>query len=458
MNDTPETEVHPGETIHSESGEGFAPTAPEESPAVPRILEVADRKQEEGKMKAQAKAESKKPQYQPKEKKSSSKVLAGILPMVEPIGEQLRITMPKGLVAVDKAARKQHEKTLKAELKAEKKKLKKKLKKKTSSAKELASSFPMIELIDEQVRTSIPEELVAKVKDAKSKKHIISSTYPYPKQMKNEEYLEEIELLQIELVKMQTWVQKVGERLVLLFEGRDAAGKGGTIQRFTENLNPRGAKVVALAKPSDTERGQWYFQRYIEKLPTKGEIVFFDRSWYNRGGVEHVMGFCTPHEYLEFMRQTPEFERMMVRSGIRLFKFWFSVSREEQLRRFLGRAKDPLKQWKLSPMDVESLGRWESYTKAKEAMLFYTDTADAPWTIVRSDDKKRARLNAIKFILHSIPYDTKDTDVVTAPDPHIIGSAKAIYEHGENPHTHAPADHAKAGEDHPKAKAATAGH
>ena len=221
-------------------------------------------------MKAQAKAESKRPQYQAKVRKSSSKVLAGVLPMVEPIGEQLRITMPKGLVAVDKASRKQHEKTLKAQRKAEKKKLKKKLKKKTSSTKELASSFPMIELIDEQVRTSIPEELVAKVKDAKSKRHIISSTYPYPKQMKNEEYLEEIELLQIELVKMQTWVQKVGERLVLLFEGRDAAGKGGTIQRFTENLNPRGAKVVALAKPSDTERGQWYFQRYVAELPSCG--------------------------------------------------------------------------------------------------------------------------------------------------------------------------------------------
>jgi polyphosphate kinase 2 len=261
-------------------------------------------------------------------------------------------------------------------------------------------------------------------------------------QMKESEYLEEVELLQIELVKMQAWVKEVGERVVLIFEGRDAAGKGGTIQRFTENLNPRGAKVVALAKPSDTERGQWYFQRYIEKLPTKGEIVFFDRSWYNRAGVEHVMGFCTPHEYLEFMRQTPEFERMLVRSGIRFYKFWFSVSREEQLRRFLGRAQDPLKQWKLSPMDVESLGRWESYTKAKEAMLFYTDTADAPWTIVRSDDKNRARLNAMKHVLHTIPYAGKDEDLVTAPDPRIVGLAKSIYEHGENAHAHAVAHHA----------------
>jgi len=388
-------------------------------------------------MNAQKKAEKKKL----KEKKNSNKLLAGTLPMVELIDEQVRTSIPEEVVALDKAARKQKNKKLKAQRKAEKKKLKNKLKEKKSSTKAQASAFPMVELIDEQVRTSIPEELVAKVKQAKSKKYIISSNYPYPEQMKNSEYLEEIELLQIQLVKMQAWVKEVGERIVLIFEGRDAAGKGGTIQRFTENLNPRGAKVVALAKPSDTERGQWYFQRYIERLPTKGEIVFFDRSWYNRAGVEHVMGFCTPHEYLEFMRQTPEFERMMVRSGIRFYKFWFSVSREEQLRRFLGRAKDPLKQWKLSPMDVESLGRWESYTKAKEAMLFYTDTADAPWTIVRSDDKKRARLNAIKHILHTIPYDGKDTDVVTAPDSHIVGSAKAIYEHGENPHPHAPADH-----------------
>jgi polyphosphate kinase 2 len=385
-------------------------------------------------------------------------VLAGVFPKIELIDDPARSAVAEKKIPVEKAARKQDKKELKAQQKAEKKRLKKKLKKKKDANKATAGSFPMIELIDEQVRTGIPHELVAKVKDAKSKKHIISSNYPYQKQMKTANYEEEMELLQIELVKMQTWVQKAGERIVLLFEGRDAAGKGGTIQRFTENLNPRGAKVVALAKPSDTERGQWYYQRYIEKLPTKGEIVFFDRSWYNRGGVEHVMGFCSPHEYLEFMRQTPEFERMMVRSGIRLYKFWFSVSREEQLRRFLGRAKDPLKQWKLSPMDVESLGRWDSYTKAKEAMLFYTDTADAPWTIVRSDDKKRARLNAIKYILHGIPYDGKDTDVVTAPDPHIVGSAKAIYEHGEHPHAHATADHSKAAEDRPKAKAAAAGH
>lgn len=392
-------------------------------------------------MKGQKKAGKKKLKDKVMAMKSPTRALAATFPMVELIDKHVRTSIPEEAVPLEEAARKKEKKKKKAQKEAGKKNIEDKLKEKKKSAKKQASSFPMVELIDEQVRTSIPEELVAKVKKAKGKKHIISSNYPYPKQMKNAKYLEEIELLQIQLVKMQAWVKEVGERIVLLFEGRDAAGKGGTIQRFTENLNPRGAKVVALAKPSDTERGQWYFQRYIERLPTKGEIVFFDRSWYNRAGVEHVMGFCTPHEYLEFMRQTPEFERMMVRSGIRLYKFWFSVSREEQLRRFLGRAKDPLKQWKLSPMDVESLGRWEAYTKAKEAMLFYTDTADAPWTIVRSDDKKRARLNAIKHILHTIPYAGKDTDVVTAPDAHVVGSAKSIYEHGENPHPHAPADH-----------------
>ena len=197
--------------------------------------------------------------------------------------------------------------------------------------------FPMIAVIAEQVRTSIPPELVKRVKDATDKKQTLSDIYPYRSMMKRSDYEAQIKPLQIELVKMQSWVKTTGERIVLIFEGRDAAGKGGTIKRFTENLNPRGARVVALTKPSETERGQWYFQRYVEQLPTSGEIVFFDRSWYNRAGVEHVMGFCSPHEYLEFMRQAPEFERMLVRSGIRLFKFWFSVSREEQLRRFLSR-------------------------------------------------------------------------------------------------------------------------
>jgi polyphosphate kinase 2 len=320
--------------------------------------------------------------------------------------------------------------------KAEKKRKKDEQKGKWSKAKAFANSFPMVDVINEQVRTSIPKDLVQRVKAAEGKKKkIISSTYPYPKRMKTEDYECEVELLEIELVKMQSWVKEVGERIVMIFEGRDAAGKGGTIKRFTENLNPRGARVVALTKPSESERGQWYFQRYTEQLPTAGEIVFFDRSWYNRAGVEHVMGFCSPHQYLEFMRQAPEFERMLVRSGIHMFKFWFSVSREEQLRRFLGRATDPLKQWKLSPMDVESLGRWDSYTKAKEDMLFYTDTADAPWTVVRSDDKNRARLHAMRHILSSIPYKGKDTSIVFPPDPLVVGSAKTIYEKGEKRHS-----------------------
>ena len=296
-------------------------------------------------------------------------------------------------------------------------------------------AFPMVAIIDEQIRTTIPPEYVERVNQAKSRKQIISSVYPYKRMMDKEAYEKEIALLQIELVKMQTWVQQTGERIVIIFEGRDAAGKGGTIKRFIENLNPRGARVVALAKPTETERGQWYFQRYVTQLPTKGEIVFLDRSWYNRVGVEHVMGFCTPHEYLEFMRQAPEFERMLVRSGIRLFKFWFSVSREEQLRRFMSRAKDPIKQWKLSPMDVESLSRWDEYTRAKEAMLFYTDTADSPWHVVRSDDKRRARLNSIKYFLSNLPYTGRDNALVNDWDAQIVGSARDIYELGENqPH------------------------
>src|SRR3984893_11427062 len=305
--------------------------------------------------------------------------------------------------------------------KKEKERLKKKRSDRMDTAKSVAASFPMVQLIDEVVNTSIPPDLVAKVREAqKHKKRIMNPSYPHATRMDSEDYESEMELLQIELVKMQAWLKEVGERIVIIFVGRDAAGKGGTIKTFSENLNPRGARVVALTKPSETERGQWYFQRYIENIPSRGEIVMYDRSWYNRGGVEHVMGFCTPHEYLEFMRQAPEFERMLVRSGIKLVKFWFSVSREEQLLRFIGRAQDPLKRWKLGPMDVESLGRWEAYTKAKEAMLFYTDTADAPWTIVSSEDKRRGRLNAIKHVLHLIPDTGKDTETVMAPDPKLL--------------------------------------
>jgi polyphosphate kinase 2 len=211
-----------------------------------------------------------------------------------------------------------------------------------------------------------------------------------------------------------------------LCEGRDAAGKGGTIKRFMEHLNPRGARVVALEKPSERERGQWYFQRYIEQLPTAGEITFFDRSWYNRAGVERVMGFCTPMECLEFMRQCPELERMLVNSGTRLYKYWFSVTQEEQERRFNARKTDPLKQWKLSPIDIKSLGKWTEYSEAKEAMFFYTDTADAPWTVIKSSDKKRARINCMLHFLDSLPYPNKNRHVVRPPDPLIVGSSDHV--------------------------------
>jgi polyphosphate kinase len=220
---------------------------------------------------------------------------------------------------------------------------------------------------------------------------------------------------------------------VLIFEGRDAAGKGGTIKRFTEHLNPRGARVVALEKPTERERSQWYFQRYVDYLPSGGEIVLFDRSWYNRAGVERVMGFCTPEEYLEFMREAPELERMLVRSDTRLIKFWFSVSRSEQRTRFARRQTDPVKQWKLSPMDVASLDKWDDYTEAKESMFFYTDTADAPWTVIKSNDKKRARIAALRFVLHTLDYADKDEKVVGAPDPLIVGPAAQVFESGERP-------------------------
>ncbi|MEV4721643.1 polyphosphate kinase 2 [Micromonospora noduli] len=247
--------------------------------------------------------------------------------------------------------------------------------------------------------------------------------YPYEERLDREEYDRDKRLLQIELLKLQDWIKESGERLVILFEGRDAAGKGGTIKRFMEHLNPRGASVVALAKPDEREAAQWYFQRWLAHLPAAGEIVLFDRSWYNRAGVERVMGFCSRKEYLEFLRQAPELERMLVRSGIRLVKFWFSVSQNEQRTRFAIRQVDPVRQWKLSPMDIASLDRWDEYTEAKEAMFFWTDTADAPWTVVKSNDKKRARLEAMRHVLHRFDYIGKDADVVGTPDPQIIGPA-----------------------------------
>ena len=255
--------------------------------------------------------------------------------------------------------------------------------------------------------------------------------YPYRNLMSRKAYEKEKYRLQVELLKLQAWVKETGQRVVILFEGRDAAGKGGTIKRFMEHLNPRGAHVVALEKPTPTEMGQWYFQRYIQHLPTAGEIALFDRSWYNRAGVERVMGFCTNDEYNEFMRQVPEFERNLVRSGIHVIKFWFSVSREEQRRRFRERESHPLKQWKLSPIDLASLDKWDDYTKAKEAMFFYTDTADSPWTVVKSDCKKRARLNALRYVLHKLPYTNKDIDRIGPLDPLLVGRANVVYERGE---------------------------
>ncbi len=223
--------------------------------------------------------------------------------------------------------------------------------------------------------------------------------------------------MQIELLKLQSWVKAENQRVVIIFEGRDAAGKGGTIKRFREHLNPRGARVVALEKPNDAERNQWYFQRYVSQLPTGGEIVFFDRSWYNRAGVERVMGFCTPEEYLEFMRQAPELERSLINSGTHLFKLWFAVDRREQRKRIEARRNDPMKHWKLSPLDDIAISKWDEYTEARRLMFYYTDTEHAPWTVVLSDDKRRARVGAIRHVLHNIEYAGKDVEIVGAPDP-----------------------------------------
>jgi polyphosphate kinase 2 len=250
--------------------------------------------------------------------------------------------------------------------------------------------------------------------------------YPYKNLMARRTYEKQKYRLQVELLKLQNWVKETGQRVVILFEGRDAAGKGGAIKRFMEHLNPRGARVVALEKPSEAERGQWYFQRYVEHLPTSGEIVLFDRSWYNRAGVERVMGFCSDAEYDEFLRQTPEFERHLVRSGVRVFKFWFSVSRSEQRRRFKERKAHPLKQWKLSPIDLASLDKWEDYTRAKEQMFLHTDTSDSPWTVIKSDCKKRARLNAMRYLLHRLPYANKQAATIGTVDPLLVGRASLV--------------------------------
>jgi len=261
--------------------------------------------------------------------------------------------------------------------------------------------------------------------------HWRTGVYPYKNLMSRKAYEREKYRLQVELLKLQAWTKDTGQRVVILFEGRDAAGKGGTIKRFMEHLNPRGARVVALEKPTHEEQGQWYFQRYVEHLPTKGEIVLFDRSWYNRAGVERVMGFCTDDEHAEFLRQAPQFEANLARSGIHLIKFWFSVSQEEQRRRFHEREKHPLKQWKLSPIDLASLDKWDDYTAAKQEMFVHTDSDDAPWTVIKSNCKKRGRLNALRYVLHTLPYTDKDTDRVGLLDPLIVGRASDVYELGE---------------------------
>jgi polyphosphate kinase len=255
--------------------------------------------------------------------------------------------------------------------------------------------------------------------------------YPYNTRLGRKQYENCKRGLQIELLKMQRSIKTAGQRLVIVFEGRDAAGKGGTIKRFTENLNPRGARIVALEKPTEREQTEWYLQRYVAHLPAAGEIVMFDRSWYNRAGVERVMGFCRPEECMEFLREAPEFERMLARDGITLVKFWFSVSRSEQLRRFIDRQLDPVKQWKLSPIDLASLDKWSEYTEAKEAMFFFTDLAEAPWTVVKSNDKRRARIEAMRYVLARVPYEGRDDEVVGQPDPMIVGPAPLLYESGE---------------------------
>ena len=257
--------------------------------------------------------------------------------------------------------------------------------------------------------------------------------YPYDVKLGRKEYEKTKRKLQIELLKLQAWVKESGQKIVIIFEGRDAAGKGGAIKRFTEHMNPRGARVVALEIPTEREQTQWYFQRYVAHLPAGGEIVMFDRSWYNRAGVERVMDYCTPQQYLEFTRSAPDFEELLVNSGIHLIKFWFSVGKAEQRARFASRSQDRVKQWKLSPTDLASLDKWDDYTRAKEAMFFYTDTSYAPWTVVKSNDKKRARLEAMRWVLSKFDYPNKDHDVVGTPDPKIIGSPNDVYDDGETP-------------------------
>ncbi len=280
--------------------------------------------------------------------------------------------------------------------------------------------LPFDGAITDFYENAAPEEIHDAIARAE-KDDLIGRSYPYSERLDKKTYKAELEALQIELVKLQYWVKKTGARIALVFEGRDAAGKGGTIKRFRANLNPRGARVVALSAPSEAEQSQWYFQRYAERLPAGGEIVFFDRSWYNRAVVEQVFGFCTDAEREQFFAQAPEFERMLVNDGIHLFKFWLNVDRAEQLRRFLARERNPLKQWKLSRIDVEGLAKWDAYSAAIAETLERTHTDAAPWTVIRSDDKRRARLAAIRRVLSAIDYENKDEKAVGRLDPHVSG-------------------------------------
>jgi len=303
----------------------------------------------------------------------------------------------------------------------------------TAGLEESALAGPGTPETEDPVDVEAQRALAQMRRDPEAIMHVFETgKYPYTSKMRRPAYEKRKAKLQAELLKAQKWILDSGERVVMLFEGRDAAGKGGTIKRFMEHLNPRGASVIALQKPTEREQSQWYFQRYIQHLPSAGEMVLFDRSWYNRAGVERVMGFCSPNEYLEFMRQCPEFERMLVRDGVRLFKYWFSVTQDEQRRRFDSRKTDPLKHWKLSPIDLASLDKWPDYTEAKEAMFFYTDTADAPWTVIKSNDKKRARLNCMEHFLSSLPYPDKDERIVKQPDPLIVGTSRHVI--GRNTH------------------------
>jgi len=256
---------------------------------------------------------------------------------------------------------------------------------------------------------------------------LTSGGYPYHARFPRADYERELRLLQIELLKLQSWARQTGERVVALFEGRDAAGKGSTIKRFMQHLNPRHAKHVALAKPSETERGQWYFQRYLAHLPTAGDIVLYERSWYNRAGVEPVMGFCTPQETQRFLQEAPQVEATLIRDGIRFFKFWLTIGRETQLQRFHSRRHDPLKRWKLSEIDIAAIGKWDAYSQAATQMFEHTHTLQTPWTVIRANDKRRTRLNAIRTVLAAIPYADKDDSVVAAPDAKIVGAGPQFF-------------------------------